>query len=124
MAGCGPRLVVVSGRVTDGQRPLAVGKNGQVAVFFTPVGAEGDMLDVSHSATVDPATGAYTLRGLSGKGIPPGQYHVMVRHYDPYPIADKLKGVFAVPSQLMCEVVEGRPVDVDVGEVRGRQPPR
>jgi hypothetical protein len=78
IAGCGAKLVPVSGTVSVGDQPLSGGK-----VVFVPDAAKGNTAPVGCSGKISPEGKfeIYTTNLLhgseGGKGAPPGWYKVM-----------------------------------------------
>lgn len=113
LAGCGPSLVQVKGRVTRNGAPLVVSDRGRVTVVFHPVNEESSSSGVSYSAIAKP-DGTFEVTGKDGSGIPPGSYRIAVIQFDPYPRKDLLKGAFgAGKSPIIREASPVMEIDLD-----------
>ena len=109
-AGCSsePPRYIVTGHVLLNGKPLTVQPVlGQVKVQFLPFASDRSKLVDPNDAAYDQKTGKFTVAGLDGKGIKPGQYRVAIYQYDPYPQTDKLGGKFSKKNTPITVEVKG-----------------
>lgn len=102
--------VACKGKLLKGGKPLEVAQRelglGQVAIEFIPMpdpNAAGPPSTERFGTTVD-AQGNFSRPG----GIPPGQYKVAVRQWDPLPNNDKLNGAFAEDKTPLVRTIDGK----------------
>jgi hypothetical protein len=92
------------------------GEEIQVTFFESGKPAEGR---IESMATADPETGAFTIVGPHGKGIPAGKYKVCLRSQVYGTNDDRLEEVFSMEAtQLEVEVgpEEGQTFVIDLGK--------
>jgi hypothetical protein len=128
VVGCGdggvkapPNATIIKGKLTKGGQPLAVKPMvGLIELVFVPVDAGGDSKQVvdKQTATVSP-DGTFELRGLSGRGISPGKYKIVVRQWDEFPTNDLLKGAFDETNTKIVREVGKDAVLIDVSKPEG-----
>lgn len=121
LVGCaekstGAKPTVMKGRLTKGGQPLQVPNvAGRVQLTFYPYRDNRKELVDPNEATVNFADGTFEIRGLDGKGIPPGKYRVVVRQWMNFPSDDALKGAYALDrTPLVIDVVAGEDILIDL----------
>jgi len=99
------------GKLLKGGKPLEVAQRelglGQVAIEFIPLpapDAAGAPASTERFGTTVDAQGNFSRPG----GIPPGQYKVAVRQWDPLPNVDKLNGAFAEDKTPLLRTIDGK----------------
>ena len=107
--GGGPPKHVIKGKITNGGNPMLVkidpatkaGGNLRISLFNEDVSKRTDV----YTAVIDYDTGAFTLNGGDGRGIPAGKYKICVEWYDQYPGPDKLNERFSEEnSKIIREI--------------------
>jgi hypothetical protein len=112
LSGCptGPKKYRVTGKLTQGGKPLSVSEPQagfrEVTILFVP-----DTDDETLRANPQPAIynfedGTFVVEGVDGKGIPAGKYRVCVAWYDPRP-QDKLGEAYAEGVSPIFREVRG-----------------
>ena len=116
-------VVPVKGRVTNAGQPLAISNTvlGWVEVAFMEIKGEGKQAQAGQAfAAHADASGAFTIPGLLGNGLPPGKYRIAVQQWDPFPKTDKLGGKFSKQSTKIVREVTGKEeVLIDVSKPEG-----
>lgn len=112
----GAKPSLMKGKLTRSGQPLQVPDvAGRVQLSFYPFRENRQELVDPNEATVNPADGTFEIRGLDGKGIPPGKYRVVVRQWIDYPSDDALKGAYALDrTPLVIDVVAGEDIIIDL----------
>ena len=120
--GCGgappPLGPVVEGRLTMNGKPLEIAPMvGYIEMLLIPV---ADPTADPQSASVA-ADGTYRVRGTQERGIVPGKYKVVVRHFGTVAEKDMLGGKFdRDKTPLVLEIKSGEPnqkQDFDLAKV-------
>jgi hypothetical protein len=112
--GCSGGMTVVRGKLVMDGTPYQLAANEQVLLSFETV-------ERSFSGLVK-ADGSFTVSGLDGNGIPPGNYRITIRSLQYGAGAepdsgDKFEDLFSGPdSPLTCEVRRGTPVTIDLAQ--------
>lgn len=96
--------VIVKGKLTRGNQPLAIRKGDQLAVVFIPF-KEGETSEDFFTTSVQP-DGTFQFSGRNGKGIPQGKYRVAVSMGRRK--KDALKGEFAPHTSTIIRTVTGK----------------
>jgi hypothetical protein len=144
LGGCksGNRGLILTGQLVENGTPLRASTEGlppgtrPIQVVFHTIPAEGQLGSEAFSSQVNSDSGEFTLKGPSGKGIPPGKYRISVTVSPPgapgspgggprpglatSPSQDRLKGAFSPQSSpLEVEITRSCKLIVDVGSKPG-----
>lgn len=111
VAGCGtpPKAVLVSGKLLQDGKAFAAPTQGLppgdpgMRLGFISLAADGKAGERYHAQLV-PSDGTFGVKGLAGKGIPPGKYRIAVEK-GAFGSPDELKGAFGPEnSPLVVEL--------------------
>jgi hypothetical protein len=78
VAGCGAKKLRTTGRLLKSGQPLVAEEGEFFHVIFVPILPDGTPPGDHYVATVDQATGTFTVAGKDLQGMPPGKYRVAV----------------------------------------------
>jgi hypothetical protein len=115
VVGCGGPVVeaptaALKGKITKGGQPLPVntsmGAYAYVEAILIPPGGGAPY------TTRVAADGSFAVELAEGASIPPGQYRVAVRQWEPYPQTDKLGGRFDEKNTQIVVTVAAPPKEL------------
>ena len=112
LIGCNsqPANVTVTGKVLQGDKPIAVSPTGVVQVTLLPDVPEGTEF-TTYVGRCNP-DGSFEVLD-----VPVGKYKVGIEQLDPTPMEDKLQGAHSVANTKIVREIDGKsPLVVDLAK--------
>lgn len=122
LAGCGgAKGVTPKGQVVQNGSPYKLAPGEEMTVSFTPTSGKGK--NTSDKVNED---GTFTITGIDGKGLPPGNYKILVNSTmtgDNVPAdqqyKDRFENAFSLENTpLQMDIAEGPPLTLEIDVVK------